>query len=69
MVDVSSKCIIKLYLIYLLKFLSQHVMRGFATKNYVDRHKIEKDLVPALQNNYSLNVQPIPLEMKQGRFL
>ncbi|KAL5380677.1 hypothetical protein PMIN02_010558 [Paraphaeosphaeria minitans] len=44
------------------------VMRGLGQKNYVNPSKVESELVPALEYNYSRNLTPIKLEMKQGTF-
>jgi hypothetical protein len=43
-------------------------MRGFANKDFVDGKKVESELVPALSYNYSKDIEPIWLEIKQGTF-
>jgi hypothetical protein len=45
------------------------VMRGLANKRFVDGREVESKLVPALSYNYSKDIEPIRLDMKQGTFL
>jgi hypothetical protein len=47
---------------------SLSVMRGLAEKNYVDGNKVESELSVALSYNYSRELEPIRLEIKQGNF-
>jgi len=66
--DGGCKCLRKLYVYILIVSSSLTVMRGLAQKNYVDPRKVESELVPALNYNYSRNMTPVLLEMKQGTF-
>jgi hypothetical protein len=44
------------------------VLRGLAKKNYIDESKVESELLTALSYNYSKDLEPIWLEMKEGQF-
>jgi hypothetical protein len=66
MVDVSVPDSVPCLII--VKVSSLSVMRGLASKNYVDQNKVEGELLPALSYNYSRNLDPIWLEMKKGVF-
>lgn len=66
--DGGCKYLRALYVCILTVFSSLTVMRGLGQKNYVNPSKVESELVPALEYNYSRNMTPIKLEMKQGTF-